>query len=159
MLPTLFGFTFVVSFATYSILRHFDVDSTKAFSKYLDMEKHEVNPLVNWLLKRGLSLNRSFTVMLFLFGVPIALGDAMLNTYLALGVPLFAWLFGCLHVIASANNYGYLSGTSMATPYVTGLAAVIKGAWPGLTSSQIATIIFNSTDDLGAPLALSAEII
>jgi len=104
----LFGFTFAASFATYSILRHFDVASTKAFSKYLNMEKHEVNWLINWLLKRGWSLDRSFTFMLFLFGLPIALADAALNTYLALGVPIFAWTFGCFHVIASLNNYGYL---------------------------------------------------
>lgn len=49
------------------------------------------------------------------------------------------------------SNYGYLSGTSMATPYVTGVAAVIKGNWPTLTSSQIASIIFQTTDDIGAP--------
>jgi len=116
MLDILFGFTFVASFATYFILRHFDVDSTKAFSKYLNMEKHEVNPLINWLLKRGLSLDQSFTLMLFLFGIPIALGDALLNTYLALGVPLFAWSFGCLHIIASVNNYGYLPKLKRMSP-------------------------------------------
>jgi subtilisin family serine protease len=52
---------------------------------------------------------------------------------------------------ASGAAYGYLSGTSMATPYVTGVAAVIKGNWPTLTSSQIASIIFQTTDDIGAP--------
>ena len=54
----------------------------------------------------------------------------------------------------SAGNepaYGYLSGTSMATPYVAGVAAVIKGQWPQLTSSQIASIIFHTADNLGAP--------
>lgn len=116
MLDILFGFTFVASFATYFVLRHFDVDSTKAFSKYVDMEKHEVNPLVNWLLKRGLSLDHSFALMLFLFGIPIALGDALLNTYLALGVPFFAWSVGCLHIIASVNNYGYLPKIKRMSP-------------------------------------------
>ena len=52
---------------------------------------------------------------------------------------------------ATGANYGYLSGTSMATPYVTGVAAVIKGNWPSLTSSQVASIIFQTADDLGAP--------
>lgn len=52
---------------------------------------------------------------------------------------------------AAGAAYGYLSGTSMATPYVTGLAAVIKGNWPMLTSSQIASIIFQTADDIGAP--------
>ena len=47
-------------------------------------------------------------------------------------------------------NYGYLSGTSMATPYVSGVAAVIKGASPFLTAEEVADIIFNSTDDMGA---------
>ena len=52
---------------------------------------------------------------------------------------------------ATGANYGFLSGTSMATPYVTGVAAVIKGNWPTLTSSQIASIIFQTADDIGAP--------
>jgi hypothetical protein len=52
---------------------------------------------------------------------------------------------------ATASEYGYLSGTSMATPYVSGTAAVIKGMWPTLTASQIADIIFDTADDIGAP--------
>ena len=108
MIDIVFALTFVLSFTFYTLLRSFDVASTKAFAKYLDMDKHEVNPLINWLLKRGWSLDRSFNFMLFLFGVPIAIGDAALNTYLALGVPLFAWLMGCFHLVASINNYGYL---------------------------------------------------
>jgi len=54
----------------------------------------------------------------------------------------------------SAGNepaYGYLSGTSMATPYVAGVAAVIKGQWPQLTPAQIASIIFHTADNLGSP--------
>jgi len=47
-------------------------------------------------------------------------------------------------------SYGYLSGTSMATPYVSGVAAVIKGASPFLTAAEVADIIFDTTDDLGA---------
>ncbi|HTQ12957.1 MAG TPA: S8 family peptidase [Rhizomicrobium sp.] len=49
-----------------------------------------------------------------------------------------------------APDYGYLSGTSMATPYVAGVAAVIKGASPFLTAQEVADIIFNTTDDMGA---------
>jgi subtilisin family serine protease len=50
----------------------------------------------------------------------------------------------------TAASYGYLSGTSMATPFVSGVAAVIKGNWSFLTSSEIADIIFSTAIDLGA---------
>lgn len=49
------------------------------------------------------------------------------------------------------SMYGYLSGTSMATPYVTGVAALVKGQTPSLTSAQVADIIFQTADDIGAP--------
>src|SRR5262249_51117956 len=44
------------------------------------------------------------------------------------------------------SMYGYLSGTSMATPYVTGVAALVKGQTPSLTSAQVADIIFQTAD-------------
>jgi len=44
-----------------------------------------------------------------------------------------------------------LSGTSMATPYVTGVAANIKGLWPYLTAAQVANVIFGTAIDLGTP--------
>ena len=44
-----------------------------------------------------------------------------------------------------------LSGTSMATPFVSGVAALIKGQWPYLTMQQVASVILGTTDDLGAP--------
>lgn len=49
------------------------------------------------------------------------------------------------------GGYGSLSGTSMATPYVSGVAADIKGLWPYLTMAQVANVIFGTTIDLGAP--------
>lgn len=39
------------------------------------------------------------------------------------------------------NRYGLLSGTSMATPFVTGLAGLIKSAHPTLTWMQIRNLI------------------
>lgn len=47
------------------------------------------------------------------------------------------------------EQYAALSGTSMAAPHVAGLAALIKSANPGLTSSQVIRIIKNSAIDLG----------
>jgi subtilisin family serine protease len=42
------------------------------------------------------------------------------------------------------NKYGYQSGTSMATPVVAGLAAMIRGYYPKLTTFQVKDIIMRS---------------
>jgi subtilisin family serine protease len=47
--------------------------------------------------------------------------------------------------------YAYMSGTSMATPIVSGQAALIKSAWPYLSAERIAQVIFRTATDLGAP--------
>jgi hypothetical protein len=44
-----------------------------------------------------------------------------------------------------------LSGTSMAAPYVSGVAADIKSMWPYLTMKQVANIILSTAIDLGTP--------
>ncbi|MFO1318478.1 MAG: S8 family peptidase [Burkholderiales bacterium] len=43
------------------------------------------------------------------------------------------------------------NGTSMATPIVSGVAALIKSRWPSLQASQVGQIIFATATDLGAP--------
>ena len=45
--------------------------------------------------------------------------------------------------------YGYMSGTSMATPYVAALAALLRGAHPSETATQIKTRITSTATDLG----------
>ena len=49
------------------------------------------------------------------------------------------------------NSYAYMSGTSMATPLVSGAAALIKQMWPLLRADQVANILFVTATDLGAP--------
>lgn len=44
------------------------------------------------------------------------------------------------------SKYGYMSGTSMATPYVSGLAGLIKSIRPDLTALQIKYTILNNVD-------------
>jgi thermitase len=47
--------------------------------------------------------------------------------------------------------YGLLSGTSMATPHVSGLAALLMSAFPTYSSSQIEALIYEYALDLGDP--------
>ncbi|WP_407278508.1 S8 family serine peptidase [Aromatoleum evansii] len=49
------------------------------------------------------------------------------------------------------NQYAFMSGTSMATPIVSGAAALLEGAWPQLTAGQVASILFQTATDLGDP--------
>lgn len=49
-----------------------------------------------------------------------------------------------------SNSYGSSSGTSMATPFVSGLAALIWSLAPDLTNDEIEEIIENTAVDLGA---------
>lgn len=47
------------------------------------------------------------------------------------------------------NNYGYLAGTSMATPYVSGAAALLLSKNLSLTPGEIKGILQASADDFG----------
>lgn len=47
------------------------------------------------------------------------------------------------------NQYAYMSGTSMATPYVTGHLALLKQAYPELTNDQLRQVLTDHTLDLG----------
>ena len=47
------------------------------------------------------------------------------------------------------NSYQIMSGTSMAAPYVSGLAALILAHNPALSSDEVRQVIKSSADDLG----------
>jgi thermitase len=49
------------------------------------------------------------------------------------------------------TNYDYVQGTSQATPYVSGLAALVWARQPFLTPDQVQGTIQNTATDLGAP--------
>jgi thermitase len=44
------------------------------------------------------------------------------------------------------NRYGFDSGTSMATPFVTGVAGLIKSKHPELTNAEVKAAIINNVD-------------
>lgn len=50
-----------------------------------------------------------------------------------------------------ANGYALLSGTSMATPHVSGVAALIWSANPSWSNQQIRAALHATAEDLGAP--------
>jgi thermitase len=49
------------------------------------------------------------------------------------------------------GDYTFMNGTSMATPHVSGLAALLWSLIPSLTMGQVESIIESTADDLGAP--------
>jgi len=51
----------------------------------------------------------------------------------------------------AVDDYGYLSGTSMATPHVSGVVAQMLQAHPGLAPSTVRSILASTADDLGTP--------
>jgi len=49
------------------------------------------------------------------------------------------------------GGYQFLSGTSMATPHIAGVVALIRDANPNLTVQQVKQIIYENVLDLGTP--------
>ncbi|WP_322922682.1 S8 family peptidase [Paenibacillus campi] len=57
------------------------------------------------------------------------------------------------HIVSTASNgkYELRDGTSVAAPFVSGMAAILKQAYPQLTNDQLRSLIEQNTVDLGAP--------
>ncbi|MGH7425272.1 MAG: S8 family serine peptidase [Candidatus Methylomirabilales bacterium] len=72
----------------------------------------------------------------------VAPGVGILSTY-TLGLGLLA--------APTLDGYAFLSGTSMAAPHVSGLAALLVGQNPGWTNTQVVERMHACADDLGPP--------
>ena len=53
-------------------------------------------------------------------------------------------------VAVSPSNYAFFNGTSMATPHVSAVAALVWSYFPTCTVAQIRATLNNSAEDLGA---------
>lgn len=67
----------------------------------------------------------------------------------------FCWVFDlvlstCRGAGASTTSYCFAAGTSMATPAVAGVAALIKGANPGISLGALKAKLAQTADDEGA---------
>lgn len=51
----------------------------------------------------------------------------------------------------TGNGTQVISGTSIATAYVSGVVAVLRQAWPQLRPEQTVQLVFRTAKDLGAP--------
>jgi subtilisin family serine protease len=62
------------------------------------------------------------------------------------GVLSSTWNF-----VTSAPNYAYYTGTSMSSPHVAGVAALLLGANPGMTNAQLRARLQSTAVPLGPP--------
>lgn len=53
--------------------------------------------------------------------------------------------------IDGIRRFGRMSGTSMATPHVTGAVALLKSIYPGKSGDEIVTAIKSTAQDIGLP--------
>lgn len=93
---------FAISFAVYSGFRYVDIVSTAYVLRHLDLELHEVNPLIVPLAKKT-GFKKAMVSLWLLFAVPIGLGDAFI-IYPTLGYPALSYMLGIFHLLAAANN-------------------------------------------------------
>lgn len=62
-----------------------------------------------------------------------------------------------IYATTPKNTYEYLQGTSMASPNVAGVAALIRAMYPSLTASQVKHIIMDSGTPITASFTLAGD--
>jgi subtilisin family serine protease len=60
-------------------------------------------------------------------------------------------IYSSYYSLANGSGYAYMSGTSMASPFVTGLAALIRSRRPDLSAVEVAGLLSSTAKDLGDP--------
>jgi subtilisin family serine protease len=67
------------------------------------------------------------------------------------GLTRACWIFDMVNSPGSPTGYFWAAGTSMASPHVAGVAALIVGKHPDYTTAQVEAALKASVDDLGKP--------
>lgn len=96
-------YVFLFSFSIYSLFQWVDVYSTRLALSKLNLEMHEINPLLVFIIKK-IGFDRTVIVMWLLFATLIGSIDA-LYVFNILGFPTTCFLFGMFHILAAANNF------------------------------------------------------
>ncbi len=73
---------------------------------------------------------------------------AYFSNYGAQGVDVFAPGIKIYSTLPGTSTYGYESGTSMAAPVVSGIAALIRSYYPQLTAVQVKEILIRSATQI-----------
>ncbi|HEU4562618.1 MAG TPA: S8 family serine peptidase [Longimicrobium sp.] len=87
----------------------------------------------------GVNSNKSFAAS----GTTGCSGYSNYGSHVDLAAPFSAYS------TLGVNSYGTLCGTSMATPHVTGVTALLKSQNPSWTNQQIVDSLFARAEDLG----------
>ncbi|WP_018691621.1 S8 family serine peptidase [Algicola sagamiensis] len=67
------------------------------------------------------------------------------------GIRLKEQMSGQISVTVKSGHYGYMSGTSMASPHVAGVAALVWSHYPECSNHQIREALKRTAEDLGEP--------
>ena len=81
----------------------------------------------------------------------IETGIPSVSVSAAAGADMLAKLGAWSAVGVNAGDYAYFDGTSMATPHVSGVAALIWNNAPGCNADDVRTAMGATAEDLGAP--------
>lgn len=94
---------FLFSFSVYTLFQWLDIYSTRFALSKLNLETHEVNPLLVFLTKK-FGFDKATMFMWILFASLTGLIDT-LWVFKAFGFPIICFLFGMFHAFAAANNF------------------------------------------------------